>query len=224
MLILQIKWQFRKDGRPPRCAVNVAIDGADFCIKEPRPFSASWYSHKYKGPGVRCEIGVCIATGWIAWAHGPFRCGTCSDETIAQLGLHHMLDHGERHIADGGCKSLHAIIPDDAVTVQEMNYMQICRTRHETINTLFKKFASIGDVFTRHCSKHALFGHSVINIVQIGIMHGEINPFSVYPFEWEPATWPANLHGRQRGGARGAHHGIQGGQGVFVSDDNDSIS
>ena len=172
----------------------MTVDATDFRIKEPNPFSSTWYSHKFKGPGVRYEIGVCIATGWIIWANGPYRCGTFADETIASLGLHHLLDHGERYIADGGYKSTWAIIPLDATTAAETHYMSICRTRHETINRYFKAFASIANIFTRHVSKHALFAHSIINVVQVGIMHGEKNPFDVDKFfANEPLTWPASI-------------------------------
>ena len=88
---------------------------------------------------------------------------------------------------------MYAVVPVDATTQEETDYMQICRTRHETINRYFKAFASIANIFTRHVSKHALFAHSVINIVQIGIMHGEKNPFDIHLYETEPLTWPANL-------------------------------
>ena len=189
----QVNWSYRKDHATTRSRVYVTVDGTDFRIKEPTPFSSSWYSHKFKGPGVRYEIGVCIATGWIVWANGPYRCGAYADETIARLGLHTILEEGEHYIADGGYQSTEAIVPMDAVTEDETRYMQICRSRHETINRYFKHFASIANIFTRHVSKHALFAHSIINIVQIGIMHGEKNPFQVQVYGEEPTTWPENL-------------------------------
>ena len=152
---------------------------------------------------MRYEIGVCIAAGWIVWANGPHRCGTYSDEAIARRDLHYILDAGEKYIADGGCQSRFAVVPDDMVTEQEQWYAQMCRTRHETINRLFKTFDSIANTFQRGVDKHALFAHSIINIVQVGIMHKELQPFSVFPFEWEPTTWPNNLHGRQRAQGQG---------------------
>ena len=127
------------------------------------------------------------------WANGPYRCGRYSDESIARLGLHRILDDNEHYIADGGYQSSYAVVPLDATTNEEASYMQICRTRHETINRYFKLFNAIANIFTRHVSKHALFAHSVFNIVQVGIMHGEKNPFDVGMYEIEPATWPANL-------------------------------
>ena len=41
----------------------ITVDGIDFRINEPKPFSKKWYSHKFHGPGLRYEIGVCIQTG-----------------------------------------------------------------------------------------------------------------------------------------------------------------
>ena len=49
---LQIDWEYRKDNAQTNCKVFVSIDGTDFRIQEPSPFSSSWYSHKFKGPGV----------------------------------------------------------------------------------------------------------------------------------------------------------------------------
>ena len=94
---------------------------------------------------------------------------------------------------DGGYSSLQAVVPVDAVTEWETRYMKICRTRHETINTCFKKFASIGHTFTRNVDKHALFAHSIINVVQVGIMCGEINLFDVHDHVSKPETWPMTL-------------------------------
>lgn len=142
---------------------------------------------------MRYEIGVCISTGWIVWANGPFRCGAYPDELVAKKALHHILDEDEKYVADGGYKSYLAIIPADAITQHETDYMKVCRSRHETINGYFKTFASIANIFTRDVSKHGLFTHSIINIVQIGIMHGEKRPFSVHRLDTEPLTWPVNI-------------------------------
>eukprot|EP00171_Calliarthron_tuberculosum_P023094 IDg23094t1 len=41
---------------------RVSVDGTDCQIAEPRPFNRGWYSHKFKGPGVRYEVGIVIDT------------------------------------------------------------------------------------------------------------------------------------------------------------------
>ena len=60
-----------------RC--KITVDGTDFRIQEPSPFDPKWYSHKFRGPGLRYEIGVCIKTGWIVWVNGPFPAGAWPD-------------------------------------------------------------------------------------------------------------------------------------------------
>ena len=38
-------------------------------------FAKTFLSHKFKGNGLKYEVGVCIRTGEIVWIHGPKRCG-----------------------------------------------------------------------------------------------------------------------------------------------------
>jgi hypothetical protein len=124
------------------------------------------------------------------WLNGPFPCGRWNDLKIAKSALHHILDHGERYIADGGYVTPQALSPHDAYSHEERAYMQICHTRHETINHLLKNFKVVGDVFTRSVDKHELFLYAVANIVQVGIMFNEICPFAISEFMDEPASWP----------------------------------
>ena len=49
-----------------------SVDGTDCRIREPSPFNPKWYSHKFHGPGLRYEIGICIRTGHLVWVHGLF--------------------------------------------------------------------------------------------------------------------------------------------------------
>jgi hypothetical protein len=186
----KIDWSCRKDHSVSHCNVFVTVDGTDFRINKPTPFSPSWYSHKFKGPGVRYEVAICIATGWIVWLNGPYPCGRWNDLKIAKDGLHYILDDGERYIADGGYRTPQALSPLDAYTEEERLYMQICRTRHETINRLFKNFSIVGNTFTRSVEKHGIFLYAVANVVQVGIMFGEIRPFAIDDFMTEPASWP----------------------------------
>jgi hypothetical protein len=166
----------------------MTVDGTDFRIQEPQPFSPTWYSSKFKGPGVRYEVGICIATGWIVWFHGPFKPGEYNDHAITQLALDSILDHGERYIADKGYHSTRALTPYDAWDHEDLHYMSTCRSRHETVNRLFKRFRSIGNRFRRHVTKHGLYAHSVACVVQLGIMFGEVQPYQIGVAE--PVGWP----------------------------------
>ena len=53
-------------------------DVTNFRIQEPTPFSKRWYSHKFKGPGLRYEIAVSIEDGDL-WTNGPFPAGQYPD-------------------------------------------------------------------------------------------------------------------------------------------------
>ena len=102
------------------------MDGTDFRIKEPHPFHKSWYSDKFNGPAVKYEVGVCIQTGWIVWLLGPFR-GSKNDHAISMEYLEHVLDDGERYIADKGYHSSSALQPYNALTFEERHYMRVVR-------------------------------------------------------------------------------------------------
>jgi hypothetical protein len=39
---------------------KMTIDGTDCRIWDPMPFSPKWYSHKFKCPGLRYKVGLCI--------------------------------------------------------------------------------------------------------------------------------------------------------------------
>jgi hypothetical protein len=77
-----------------RC--KIILDGTDFPIREPSPFSSQWFSHKLNGPGLRYEIGVSIQKGWIVWAYGPFPAGSYPDLKIAQSRIVQFLGQRER--------------------------------------------------------------------------------------------------------------------------------
>jgi hypothetical protein len=58
----------------------VMLDGTDIPVD--MKFAKEFMSHKFKGIGLKYEVGVCIATGHIVWVHGPSQAGK-SDITLA---------------------------------------------------------------------------------------------------------------------------------------------
>ena len=66
---------------------KITVDGNDFLIREPTPFSGRWFGHKMKHASLRCEIGVCIQTVWIVWVNGPCPAGQWPDLAIGRDGL-----------------------------------------------------------------------------------------------------------------------------------------
>jgi len=69
------------------------LDGTDMPVE--MKFAKEFMSHKFKGNGLKYEVGVCIATGHIVWVHGPSRAG----ESEAFVSF---LNDDEMAVADSG--------------------------------------------------------------------------------------------------------------------------
>lgn len=154
---------------------KISVDGTDFRIYEPKPFDSMWYSHKFRGPGVRYEVGVCIQTGWIVWINGPFPCGTWPDLRIARSALIDALDSGEKYLADGGYKDggVFAVTPN-GLNSTEQQMKKIVRARHETVNRRLKQFNALHRTFRHNVSRrHSSVFRAVANITQLMIENNE---------------------------------------------------
>jgi hypothetical protein len=81
---------------------KISVDGTDCMIVEPTEFNGRWYPHKFRGPGLQNEVGLCIQTGWVVWRNGPYPCGAFPDLKKARDKLVHNLQYGEKYIADRG--------------------------------------------------------------------------------------------------------------------------
>lgn len=153
---------------------RVTIDGVDFRILEPTPFSPCWYSHKHNGPGVRYEIGLCIQTGWIVWVNGPFPCGEWPDLRIARESLIFALDDEEMYCADGGYSdgAQYAETPTGLNNYDQW-MKSVARSRHETVNSRFKRFAILSNCFRHDRHLHGSVFMAIANITQLGITTDE---------------------------------------------------
>jgi hypothetical protein len=151
----------------------ITIDGVDFKIFEPKPFCSSWYSHKFRGPGIRYENGICIATGFIVSFNGPFKCGAWPDLKIFKSLLKTRLGCGEKVVADRGYKGDLRICHPDMGTTEQQIAMGQARARHETVNGRIKNWVSMSRVFRHSRDKHHLLFCSVIVIEQIKMMNGK---------------------------------------------------
>ena len=151
-----------------RC--KITVDGTDFRIREPHPFNKRWFSKKFKGPGVRYEVGICIQTGWIVWLNGPFPCGEFPDLKIAKMELVHMFEGDERAVADNGYRGYPEWfdIPWKHLdTVEQKTRKSLARARHETVNGRFKGWRILGERFRHDLCKHGPVMHAVANIEQL---------------------------------------------------------
>ena len=173
---MKILWENRfQDDTKNRCLITV--DGTDFRIQEPYPwekeFNRFFYSHKFKGPGLRYEVGICIKTGYLVWFHGPFPCGKFADLTIYNLKLKHSLLRGERVIADQGYKGEPTVCTKlDAKNESHRKSMALCRARHETINRRFKQFKCLQQTWRHNRTKHVHAFTAVVTLTQIELENG----------------------------------------------------
>ena len=147
------------------------------------PFSPTWFLHKFKGPGVRYEVGVCIKTGWIVWVNGPFPCGMWPDVKIVKHALIHEMDYGEKFIADGGYRSggIFSLTPD-GLNNNHQCMQSVVRACHEVINRRLKQWGILGQVFRHPLDHHHKAFYAVVNITQI-VIEEESTPFDVHYIE-----------------------------------------
>ncbi|CAB9496793.1 expressed unknown protein [Seminavis robusta] len=180
--MVQIKWSNRfRTGRfgNRNRSCKITVDGTDCPINQPTPFCKSWFSHKFEGPGLRYEVGVCIQTGDIVWINGPFRCGAWPDLKIFKRDLVHQLAPHEFVEADGGYLHPRVRTPNKFVSWSDKRAKDDARHRHEGINSMLKSFGVLNFWF-RHdlwLHKHC-FGACAV-VTQLGIDDGSIHPWQV---------------------------------------------
>ena len=162
-----------KDQNGSHCLLSV--DGSDFRINEPRPFSRLWYSHKFKHAALRYEVAVCIQTGEVVWTKGPFAAGAWPDIEIFRGWLKHYLLPGERVEADYGYAGDEKVDAPEDFTTNMGQYEDkfVVRARHETVNARFKQFNALRETFRHSRHKHAHVFNSVAVITQLAIISGE---------------------------------------------------
>ena len=145
------------------------VDGTDFRILEPILFYRKWFSHKFKGPGLRYEIGLSIKDGIIVWAHGPFPCGAWPDLRIFRADLKHRLKHGEHVLTDAGYRDERC----KTTLFENHKFSSTVKARHETLNHRLKQFHVLGDRFRHDLKKHSRCFYAVANLTEIMIELGE---------------------------------------------------
>lgn len=150
--------------------VHVSVDGTDCQIQEPSPFDSKWFSHKFRGPGVRYEIGVSIITGNIVWINGPFECGSYPDIKIFKNHMLNCLTENEHVVADDGyinkrCVNFHH------VDENSQGLHKLIRARHEAVNERLKNFNVIRHIFRHSLDKHGYCFHAVGQITALMLMN-----------------------------------------------------
>lgn len=158
------------DGSVNGQTVFCSLDGVDFKIKEPIIFSRKWYSHKFKGPGLRYEIGLNIRTGDIAWKYGGYPCGEYPDLKLAREVYIHSVNIGEKTLGDKGYRDANFFILPTPNTKDTHGRIM---ARHETVNKRLKQFKSLSHPFRHDLKKHPMVFDAVVNATQLMLENGE---------------------------------------------------
>jgi len=143
----------------------MTVDGTDCPIQEPSPFSRKWWSHKFNGPGLRYEVGVCIQTGDIVWVNGAYPCGRWTDLRIFRHRLKAFLLPNELVEVDKGYRGDERCrIPQHRVSHSDERAKRRARARHEQINSRIKIFNVLTDEFRHdiHEHQHCFFACAVL--------------------------------------------------------------
>ena len=183
LTIFQIQFDRRFIGDSGNVAL-ISIDGTHFMINKPIPFSEKWFSHKFNGPGLSYEIGICIATGDIVWYNGPFQ-ASVPDITIFRSKLKGLLLPGEKALGDGTYLDIKCVSKKDGLNYIHRRAMARTRARHESINRRLKQFKCLGSRYRHDLKKHHLVFQAVITLTQLDIDIGNI-PFQINTYS-QPA-------------------------------------
>ncbi len=142
--------------------------------QEPSPFNPKWFSHKFKGAGVRYEVGVCIQTGWIVWVNGPFLCGRYPDLPIAREKVVNKLLPGAMILAGGGYRDGRVYMETPTgLNNPDQRMKKVARARHETVNCRFKVFAILQKHYSNNLDTHSIVFHSIAVITKLAIVSRE---------------------------------------------------
>jgi DDE superfamily endonuclease len=154
----------------------MTVDGTDFRIEQPTPFATRWFSHKFKGPGLRYEVAMSINGGDVVWTNGPFPCGSWPDITIFREGLMDKLLPMEMVEADKGYRGQPDKIrtPDDFQSREEKKRKKRASSRHETVNRRFKQFNILKKHFRHDLQDHQKVFRSVVVLTQLSIRNREV--------------------------------------------------
>jgi len=157
--------------------IRVTVDGTDFKIQEPKPFDRAWFSHKFKGPGVRYLVAVSVIKGYIVWVDGPYMCGKWPDNKIANEKFLPWLDEEEKYLADRGFRGAQKAITPYHLRGEENGHLRrlasVARARHETANSRLKNWKIFSDVFGHDpVTQHGPVFDAVAKITQLEIENG----------------------------------------------------
>lgn len=156
---------------PPNKNIYVSLDGTDFPIEEPMPLNRKWFSHKFRGAGIRYEIGLNIYNGDIVHAYGGVPCGRYPDLVLARRLYVNLVEDDELTFADKGYNDDHFMSPKRYP--QNSRQIKNVMVRHETVNHRIRQFGVLSHRFRHAPYLHPRCFHACVNMTQLLIDNGE---------------------------------------------------
>jgi hypothetical protein len=157
----------------------MTLDCTDCKINEPFPFETKWLSVKFRGPGMKYEVGIALYSNNICWCNGPFYASK-NEGRIFREGLGLELPGDEPIEVDAGVKGDPRLMkPLAGATSIARKQKSSHRGRQETVFSRLKQF-NVLDTRFHHTSteeglymlKHQQCFHAVLVITQLKLMIG----------------------------------------------------
>jgi hypothetical protein len=170
----------RFDGWNRKSQCLLSIDGVHAMVTEPWPFDKAMFSHKHGRSAYNYEIGISISRGLLCWLNGPFK-GSEDEKKIFAEGLANFLEEWELIECDLGFRNsddkddwdpkyLKLMYKGVYDTRYEGRQQGAVRARHETIQSLFKDFQCLVQVFRHGKEKHGLCFFAIGVLVQLRLL------------------------------------------------------
>lgn len=149
-----------------------SLHGVDFKVMVPLPEGSQreWYSNKFKGSGLRYEVGLNIQTGDIVWTNGGHPCGLYTNLKLARESYVHSVGAGERTFADKGYKDKAYFIAPDA---ENQTLHKRLMSRHDVVQKRLKRFEILKRKYRHSLDKHPMVFRAVANLTQLMLQNEE---------------------------------------------------
>lgn len=104
------------------------------------------------------------------WKHGGYPCGDYPDLKLAREVYVHLVNVGEKTLADKGYRDKKFFI---LPTENTKNIHGRIMSRHETVNKRIKQFRAMKHEFRHNLQKHPMVFSAVVNATQLMFQNGE---------------------------------------------------